>query len=110
MNNLVIYIYKYYFTYFNLYISSLKFVPPVDTIHSTFKYFPISITKFDTYNANSLVGTKIKLYNFPSTSSISSIGMIYAPVLPVPFLALAIIFDPANAKGIVSSYIGDGFS
>ena len=41
-------------------MSSLKSVPPVDTIHSTFRYFPISIIPEDTYNANSLVGTNIK--------------------------------------------------
>jgi hypothetical protein len=37
-------------------------------------------------------------------------GITYAPVLPVPFLALAIMFDPASANGIVSSYTGDGFA
>lgn len=40
----------------------------------------------------------------------SKIGIKYAPVFPVPFLALAIKHFPAKATGIVSSYIGDGFS
>jgi hypothetical protein len=31
------------------------------------------------------------------------IGMEYAAVFPVPFLALAIIFLPASARGITSS-------
>ena len=49
-------------TYLSLYMSSLKSVPPVDTIHSTFIYLPISIMTEETYNANSLVGTRIKDY------------------------------------------------
>lgn len=36
--------------------------------------------------------------------------MEYEAVLPVPFFALAIIFYPFNAIGILSSWIGDGFS
>jgi hypothetical protein len=36
--------------------------------------------------------------------------MIYAAVLPVPFLALAIIDFPAKARGMHSSYTGDGLS
>lgn len=64
----------------------------------------------ETCRANSLVGTRTKDYIYGSGSNISKIGITYAPVLPVPFLALAIIFVPARAKGIVSSYTGEGLS
>jgi len=37
-------------------------------------------------------------------------GIEYDAVLPVPFLALAIMFWPFIATGILSSWIGDGFS
>ena len=63
----------------------------------------VEITE-ETYRANSLVGTKIKAYiYFFVVSSLSIIGIEYAAVLPVPFLALAIIFFAAKANGITSS-------
>ena len=43
-------------------------------------------------------------------STFSIIGIEYEAVLPVPFLALAIMFLPLRATGILSSWIGDGFS
>jgi len=57
------------------------------------------------------VGTNINDWmNFLLTSNFSSVGIENAPVLPVPFFALAIRDFPANANGIASSCIGDGFS
>jgi len=88
----------------NLYTSSLNAVPPVDTIHSTPKCLPISFTIEDTYNANSLVGTNNNPYIWSlDISNFSITGITKAAVLPVPFLALAIIDFPAKAKGIHSS-------
>ena len=88
-------------------ISSFKFVPPVLTIHCTFKYFPISFTVDDICKANSLVGTNIKaLIEFVFFLSVfinCNIGITKEPVLPVPFLARAIIFLPKRASGITSS-------
>ena len=70
-----------------------------------------SLMTDDTYKANSLVGTRIKAYiYFLVVSNLSIMGIEYAAVLPVPFLALAIMFFPAKAKGITSSYTGDGLS
>ncbi len=43
-------------------------------------------------------------------STLSIRGIEYDAVFPVPFLALAIIFYPFKAIGILSSWIGDGFS
>ncbi len=43
-------------------------------------------------------------------STLSIRGIEYDAVFPVPFLALAIIFYPFKAIGILSSCIGDGFS
>ena len=64
-------------------------------MHSAFICLPRSLTTDDTYNANSLVGTKINDYTWVfSTSNFSSIGITYAAVLPVPFLALAIMDLP----------------
>lgn len=40
----------------------------------------------------------------------SNIGITNEAVFPVPFLALAIILAPEIAKGMVSSYTGDGLS
>ncbi len=40
-------------------MSSLKSVPPVETMHSIFKNLPISFITDDTYKASSLVGTNI---------------------------------------------------
>ncbi len=37
-------------------------------------------------------------------------GMAYAPVFPVPFLALARMSRPDSAMGMEASWIGDGFS
>jgi len=60
--------------------------------------------KLLTYKANSLVGINIIAYTqFFLLSNFSNIGITYAPVLPVPFLALAMILLPANANGIHSS-------
>ena len=39
-----------------------------------------------------------------------NIGITKEPVLPVPFLALAMIFFFNNASGITSSCTGDGVS
>lgn len=36
--------------------------------------------------------------------------MVYAPVFPVPFLALAKMSLPLSATGMEASWIGDGFS
>jgi hypothetical protein len=41
-------------------MSSLIEVPPVETMDSTFKYFPKSLTTEETCRANSLVGTKMR--------------------------------------------------
>ena len=59
---------------FNRRISSLRLVPPVETIDSTFKCLPSSFTTADTCNANSLVGTKINaiLNKFVSPFSMKS--------------------------------------
>ena len=61
--------------------------------------------------ASSLVGTKTRpwIWSFV-TSTLSIIGIEYEAVLPVPFLALAIIFLFYKAIGMLSSWIGDGFS
>jgi len=76
-------------------------------MHWTFKYLPISFTVEDICKANSLVGTKIKAWiefgNFKSVLISCNIGITKEPVLPVPFLALAIIFLLCNASGITSS-------
>ena len=39
-----------------------------------------------------------------------NIGITKEPVLPVPFLARAIIFLPKRASGITSSWTGEGVS
>jgi hypothetical protein len=41
-------------------MSSLIEEPPVETIDSTFRYLPSSLTTADTWRANSLVGTRIR--------------------------------------------------
>lgn len=57
------------------------------------------------------MGTNIKAYIWSLLkSNFSIMGMVNAAVLPVPFLALAINDLPAKAKGIHSSYTGEGFS
>jgi len=85
-------------------MSSLKLVPPVDIIHSIPKYILNSFIKLLTCNANSLVGINIIAYIlFFLLSNFSNIGITYAPVFPVPFLALAMILLPANANGMHSS-------
>jgi hypothetical protein len=43
-------------------------------------------------------------------STFSSTGIQKAAVLPVPFLALARISLPVRAIGMLSSWMGDGFS
>jgi len=77
----------------------------VETMHyNSGKYFDKSLITEETYNANSLVGTRIKAYiYFLVVSSLSIMGMEYAAVLPVPFLALAIMFFAAKANGMTSS-------
>jgi hypothetical protein len=40
-------------------MSSLRDVPPVETMQFTFIYFPIDLTTEEVYNASSLVGRRI---------------------------------------------------
>lgn len=59
----------------------------------------------------------ITLYNMnnicivnTSVQTCSKTGIQYAPVLPVPFLALARTSLPLSAIGIEASWMGEGFS
>ena len=57
------------------------------------------------------MGTKIKAWVFVLLGLMRSrVGITKAAVFPVPFLARAKISLPVRATGIVSSWIGDGFS
>lgn len=57
-------------------MSSLKSVPPVDTMHSTFRYFPISMITEETCKASSRVGTRIRDWmSLFASSSISRMGI-----------------------------------
>ena len=87
------------------------------TIHWTFKYLPISLNVEDICKANSLVGTKTKLWiefnislSFGLVLINCKIGITNEPVFPVPFLALAIISFDFKATGITSSWTGEGLS
>ena len=67
--------------------------------------------------ANSLVGTKIKLWiefniflSFGLVLINCKIGITKEAVFPVPFLALAIISFEFKATGITSSWTGEGLS
>mmetsp|Transcript_35419 Transcript_35419/g.85719 ORF Transcript_35419/g.85719 Transcript_35419/m.85719 type:complete len:247 (-) Transcript_35419:423-1163(-) len=92
-------------------ISSLRDVPPVVTIHWTPICFPISLTMADVWSANSRVGIKMRTWIcLRSVSVFSRHGMMYAAVLPVPFLARAKTLRSCRMIGIASSWIGDGRS
>ncbi len=85
-------------------MSSLRPVPPVVTMTLMPRYWPKVLQTCDVCRASSLVGTRIKAWVFCFSGSIfSSVGIMKAAVLPVPFFALANISLPVKATGIVSS-------
>lgn len=92
-------------------MSSLRPVPPVVTMTLMPRCCPRVLHTCDVCRASSLVGTRIRACVFWVFGSIlSSVGMMNAAVLPVPFFARASMSRPVKATGIVSSCIGEGFS
>ena len=92
-------------------MSSLRPVPPVVTMTLMPRCWPKVLQTWDVCRASSLVGTRIKAWVFCFSGSIfSSVGIMNAAVLPVPFFALANISRPVKATGMVSSWMGEGFS
>ena len=66
-------------------MTSLRLVPPVETMHWTFMCFPSSFTKEEVCSTSSRVGTKMSpwMSRF-AVEHRSSSGMAKAPVSPVP--------------------------
>ena len=92
-------------------MSSLRPVPPVVTMTLMPRCCPKVLHTCDVCKASSRVGTKMRAWVFwVLGSTLSSVGMIKAAVLPVPFFARASISRPVRATGIVSSWMGEGFS
>ena len=80
-------------------ISSLSDVPPVVTIHWMPMCLPISLTIADVCKASSRVGIRTRTWTCVWVVSVfSRQGMMYAAVLPVPFLALAKTALPPERK------------
>lgn len=72
-------------------MSSFRLVPPVVTITSTPKCLPSSLQTCAVCNASSLVGTSSSAWIDSSLMLMrSNVGIVKAPVFPVPFFALQI--------------------
>lgn len=96
---------------FNRIMSSINPVPPVVTMTLIPRCFPSVLQTWDVWSANSRVGTRRRAWVFVLLGLIrSKVGITKAAVLPVPFFARARISLPVRATGIVSSWMGDGFS
>lgn len=96
---------------FNRIISSFSPVPPVVTITLIPRCFPRVLHTCEVWSASSRVGTRMRAWILGLLGLIrSSVGMTKAAVFPVPFFARARMSLPVSATGIVSSWIGDGFS
>lgn len=85
--------------------------PPVVTMTFTPRCCPKVLHTCDVCKASSRVGTNIKACVFWFLgSTLSSVGMMKAAVLPVPFFARASMSRPVRATGIVASWMGEGLS
>lgn len=92
-------------------MSSLRPVPPVVTITLMPRCLPRVLQTCDVWSASSRVGTSIRACIFELLGLMrSSVGITNAAVFPVPFFARARTSRPAKAIGMVSSWIGEGFS
>mmetsp|Transcript_12425 Transcript_12425/g.27924 ORF Transcript_12425/g.27924 Transcript_12425/m.27924 type:complete len:207 (-) Transcript_12425:84-704(-) len=92
-------------------MSSFRLVPPVVTITSIPRCFPSSLHTCAVCSASSRVGTSSSAWIASSFGSMrSSVGIVNAPVLPVPFFARARMSRPTSATGMLSSWIGEGAS
>ena len=92
-------------------MSSLRFVPPVETMIWRLRCFPSVRHTCEVWRASSRVGTNISACRTLLLElTFSSVGMTNAAVFPVPFFALASMSRPVKATGIAASWMGEGFS
>lgn len=92
-------------------MSSRSVVPPVVTMTCTPVCLPSVLQTCEVWSASSRVGTRRRAWILLTLGlTRSSVGMMKAAVLPVPFLARARTSRPVRAMGMASSWMGEGRS